>query len=211
MPLSVTLNEESTLQELVNRIREEGKHLGSSILKVDGFINHQLEPTLTLAMGHAFAEAFRAAGAEPITKVITAEVSGIAPAFATAAALNVPVIYARKKHPITMSDEVYRATAPSRTKGGVTELIVSPEYLQPNDRVLLIDDFLASGKTIAALAGLITESGATLLGIGCVIEKAFEQGRSELEHLGVPIVTLAVVEAMEGDEITVRAGLRGKD
>lgn len=192
------------MEALVERIRKEGKNLGNGILKVDGFINHQLYPKLTLEMGKQFAQQFTDAGATPITKIITAEVSGIAPALTTGIALDVPVVYARKKRPITMMDGVFRAEAPSHTKGGIVELIVSPEYLLPTDRVLLIDDFLATGKTIAALATLIAQCGAKLCGIGCVIEKTFEGGREQLAHLDVPIITLAAIESMDGDTIRVR-------
>ena len=192
------------MQELVERIRREGRNLGRGILKVDGFVNHQLDPALTMAMGRAFADAFAAAGVSGVTKIITAEVSGIAPALTTAMVLNVPVIYARKTRPITMPDGYFSAQAPSHTKGGIVELIVSPEYLHADDRVLLIDDFLATGKTIAALATLIDECGATLCGIGCLIEKSFEGGRAELAHLNVPIVTLAVIDSMDGTSIEVR-------
>lgn len=192
------------MKVLVDRIAKEGKNLGRGILKVDGFINHQLDPQLTLAMGQEFARRFAAAGVTGITKIITAEVSGIAPALTCGIMLNVPVVYARKTRPITMATGVYSASAPSHTKGGITDLIVSPEYLLPNDRVLLIDDFLATGKTIAALVRLVRQCGATLCGIGCLVEKSFELGRSELQDVGVPIVTLAVIESMEGDTIVVR-------
>ncbi|MEZ4662994.1 MAG: xanthine phosphoribosyltransferase [Caldilineaceae bacterium] len=191
------------MQELVERIRSEGKNLGRGILKVDGFINHQLDPALTANMGRAFVERFAQAGVTNITKIVTAEVSGIAPALATGMALGAPVVYARKKRPITMQSSVYRAEAPSHTKGGIVELIISPEYLHPSDRVLLIDDFLASGQTIAALARLIAQCGATLCGIGCVIEKSFEGGRALLSDLHIPIICLATIESMEGDAIVV--------
>lgn len=193
------------MHQLVERIRQEGRNLGRGILKVDGFVNHQLDPNLTMEMGRAFAARFSAAGVSGVTKIITAEVSGIAPALTTAMVLNVPVIYARKTRPITMPDGYFNAKAPSHTKGGIVELIVSPEYLHPDDRVLLIDDFLATGKTINALATLIAQCGATLCGIGCLIEKSFEGGREELAHLNVPIVTLAVIDSMEGTTIVVRA------
>ena len=191
------------MQELVERIRREGRNLGRGILKVDGFINHQLDPVLTAEMGRAFARRFAAQGVTGISTIITAEVSGIAPALACGMVLGVPVVYARKTQPITMATGVYRSSAPSHTKGGVTQLIVSPEYVLPSDRVLLIDDFLASGQTIAALVELVGQCGATLCGIGCLVEKSFEGGRALLAHLGVPIVTLAVVTAMDGDAITV--------
>lgn len=191
------------MRALVERIRREGQNLGNGILKLDGFINHQLDPKLTLQMGEAFFQHFSSLGVIDISKVITAEVSGIAPALTTGLAYDVPVIYARKQRPITMKKGYYRAEAPSHTKGGITELIVSPEYLLSTDRVLLIDDFLASGQTIAALAQLIEQCGATLCGIGCVVEKTFEGGRTHLRHLKVPIVSLAKVISMDGDEIVV--------
>ena len=192
------------MKALVERIRNEGKNLGRGILKVDGFVNHQLDPELTMEMGRCFAQRFAAAGVTGITKIITAEVSGIAPALTTGIVLGVPIIYARKTRPITMPSGFFSARAPSHTKGGVVDLIVSPEYLEPADRVLLIDDFLATGQTIDALASLVADCGATLCGIGCIIEKSFEGGRQQLAHLAVPIVALATIESMDGDKIIVR-------
>jgi xanthine phosphoribosyltransferase len=192
------------MQALIDRIRREGRNLGKGILKVDGFINHQLDPELTLEMGREFARRFGEAGVTGVTKIITAEVSGIAPALTTGIVLGVPVIYARKTRPVTMATGVYKSEAPSHTKGGTVELIVSPEYLKPEDRVLLIDDFLASGKTIAALAELISQCNATLCGIGCLVEKSFEGGRALLAPLNVPIISLAIIDSMEGEEIVVR-------
>jgi xanthine phosphoribosyltransferase len=192
------------VQALIERIRAEGRNLGRGILKVDGFINHQLDPALTMEMGREFAARFARVGVQGVTKIVTAEVSGIAPALATGVALGVPVIYARKTRPITMASGVYQASAPSHTKGSIVDLIVSPEYLLPTDRVLLIDDFLATGKTIAALAELIGQCHATLCGIGCIVEKTFEGGRALLSALDVPIVSLAVIESMEGNTIEVR-------
>ena len=191
------------MRALVERIEAEGLNLGRGILKVDGFVNHQLDPALTMGMGRAFVNAFAQRDVTGITKIITAEVSGIAPALTTAMVLDVPMIYARKTRPITMPEGYYSAQAPSHTKGGIVDLIVSPEYLTAEDRVLLIDDFLATGKTIAALATLVAQCGATLCGIGCIIEKTFEGGREHLAHLAVPIVSLAVIESMEGDAIVV--------
>jgi xanthine phosphoribosyltransferase len=192
------------MQTLIDRIRAEGRNLGRGILKVDGFINHQLDPELTMAMGRTFARRFAAAGVTNITKIITAEVSGIAPALTTGLVMQVPVVYARKTRPITMATGVYSASAPSHTKGGVVDLIVSPEYLFPTDRVLLIDDFLATGRTIDALAMLVRQCGATLCGIGSLVEKSFEGGREHLQLWNVPIISLAIIESMEGDSIVVR-------
>ncbi len=192
------------MQALVERIRAEVRNLGRGILKVDGFINHQLDPALTAEMGQEFARRFTDAGVENVTKIVTAEVSGIAPALTVAMVYGVPVVYARKHRPITMPEGFYASEAPSHTKGGIVQLMISPEYLSPSDRVLLIDDFLATGKTISALVEVIAQCGATLCGIGCLVEKSFESGRQRLEHLGVPIVTLAIIDSMEGDSIVVR-------
>ena len=158
-------------------------HIGRGIIKVDGFVNHQIDPALTTQMGVEFAQRFARAGVDGLTKVVTAEVSGIAPALATAQALGVPLVYARKHRPITMPDGFFLAEAPSHTKGGVVQLMISPQYLGAGDRVLLIDDFLATGETIHALVSLVQQSGATLCGIGCVIEKVFEHGREQLAGL----------------------------
>ncbi|MDZ7707377.1 MAG: xanthine phosphoribosyltransferase [Trueperaceae bacterium] len=191
---------------LVERIREGGRVLPGGLLKVDGFLNHRLEPELTLAMGRAFRERFEAVGVSEVDVVVTAEASGIAPALATGIAYGAPVVYARKKRPATMPGPVFQAEAPSPTKGGVTPLVVSSEALQAGDRVLLIDDFLASGLTIDALARLILGAGADLQGIGTVIEKTFQEGRVRLEPLGVPVVSLAAVDAV--DEGTGRVDVR---
>ena len=189
------------MKTLVERIRAEGTHIGRGIIKVDGFLNHQIDPELTTGMGEAFAARFAAAGVTDLTKVVTAEVSGIAPAVATAQVLGVPMIYARKHRPITMEEGEYVAEATSPTKGGSVELIISPEYLGVADRVLLIDDFLASGITIEALVKLIQQSGATLCGIGCVIEKVYAGGRDHLARFSVPIITLAKVDLSDGEMV----------
>src|SRR3990172_3966722 len=186
------------MEALKSRILREGKNLGDGILKVDGFINHQVDPALMDACGQEFARRFRAVGA---TKVLTAEISGIAPAVSTALHLNVPVVYARKHKPITMPDQVFLTLSPSHTKGRMVELIVSPEYLAGGERVLIIDDFLATGATILGLARLAQTAGAVVVGIGALIEKTFEGGRQALDPLGVPVESLACISSMEGDEI----------
>ena len=182
------------MNTIVERIRSQATYLGQGIIKVDSFINHQIDPDLTTAMGIDLARHFDACS---VTKVITAEVSGIAPALATAQALHVPLVYARKHRPITMSPGFYLSEAPSHTKGGIVKLMISPEFLSAQDRVLLIDDFLATGTTIQALVQIVDQSGAHLCGIGCVIEKVFEHGRKTLAHLNVPIVSLAKVELIQ--------------
>ena len=181
------------------RIITDGKNLGNGILKVDGFINHQVDPQLMNECGRELASRFARLRA---TKVLTAEISGIAPALTTALHLGVPVVYARKTKPVTMPDAVLLTLAPSHTKGVMTELIVSPEYLAGGERVLVIDDFLASGATIMGLIRLAQTAGATIVGVGALIEKAFEGGRAALAHLGVPVESLVCIRAMEGDQIS---------
>ncbi len=186
------------MEILKQRIRQDGKNLGNGILKVDGFINHQVDPALMDACGRELARLFAGVGA---TKVLTAEISGIAPALATARHLGLPVVYARKSKPITMPDQVLLTLAPSHTKGRMVELIVSPEFLGARERVLIIDDFLASGQTILGLVRLTEVAGATLVGIGTLIEKCFEGGRDRLLSIGVPIEALASIAEMTDDEL----------
>jgi xanthine phosphoribosyltransferase len=186
------------MQRLKERILLDGQNLGGGILKVDGFVNHQVDPDLMEACGRELAELFKDVGA---TKVLTAEISGIAPALTTALHLGLPVVYARKSKPITMPDQVFLTLTPSHTKGRTVELIVSPEYLGPREKILIIDDFLASGQTILGLVRLAQAAGASIVGIGALIEKNFEGGRQALAYLDVPVHALAVIASMEGDQI----------
>jgi xanthine phosphoribosyltransferase len=186
------------MQALKERILKEGTNLGGGILKVDGFINHQVDPTLMDKCGREFAHLFRDIGA---TKVLTAEISGIAPALTTGYHMDLPVVYARKHKPITMPDQVFLTLTPSHTKGRTVELIISPEYLSGGERVLIIDDFLATGATIMGLVRLAQTAGATIVGIGTLIEKTFEGGRDVFAHLNVPVEALARIRSMEGDQI----------
>jgi len=185
-------------EPLKKRIAAEGKNLGNGILKVDPFINHQVDPVLMDACGQELAARFKSTNP---TKVLTAEISGIAPALMTAKYLDVPVVYARKHKPVTMPDTVYLTVAPSHTKGNMVELIVSPEYLACGERVLIIDDFLASGATIAGLVRLAQTAGATLVGIGTLIEKTFEGGREMLSSAGVPVESLVGISSLDEGRI----------
>jgi xanthine phosphoribosyltransferase len=186
------------IQLLRERILSDGRHLGGGILKVDSFMNHQLDSALMKSVGEEFAHCFQAL--HP-TKILTAETSGIAPALAAGMVLSIPVVFARKHQPLTMAPNPFRETTVSHTHARQVELIVSPEYLLPKDRVLIIDDFLATAQTILALSKLVRQSGATLLAVGAVIEKSFEGGRSALESLNVPVESLAVVVRFEGDRV----------
>lgn len=184
--------------ELHDRILKQGKNLGNGILKVDGFINHQVDALLMDACGRVLAQRFKHIRA---TKILTAEISGIAPAVLTALHLKLPIVYARKHKPITMPDQVFLTLSPSHTKGGTIELIVSPEYLGDGERVLIIDDFLATGATILGLVRLAQTAGSTVVGIGTLIEKTFEGGREALSTLGIPIESLVKIASMEGNQI----------
>lgn len=183
---------------LQDRILEEGQNLGNGILKVDGFVNHQVDPTLMDECGKEFAKRFASISA---TKVLTAEISGIAPAVATALHMGLPVVYARKHKPITMPDQVLLTLAPSHTKGRTVELIVSPEFLAGGENVLIIEDFLARGNTILGLVRLAETAGSQIVGVGALIEKTFEGGRDALKPLKVPIEALARICAMEDGKI----------
>ena len=190
------------MNALKERIRAEGRNLGNGILKIDSLLNHQLDPRLMAGMGREFAQKFANSGAQ---RILTAEISGIAPALMTGIELGLPIVYARKKRPITMSGPIYIETAPSHTKGGVVELMVSGEFLKQGEKVLIIDDFLASGETLKALARLVGDASAELVGVGVVVEKSFEDGRAAMKEAGfdVPIHALATITSMDDDRITV--------
>lgn len=187
------------MQVLKDLIRAEGRYLGDGILKIDGILNHQMDPKLIKAMGEEIARRF--AHLHP-TRVLTAEVSGIAPALMAALALDVPVVYARKHKPVTMYGPIFLETAPSHTKGGEINLMVAAEYLPPGERVLIVDDFLASGKTLFALARMVQEARCELVGIVAIVEKAFEGGRATLEKkYGVPVEALVTITHMDEHRI----------
>jgi len=183
---------------LKQRIMTEGKNLGKGILKVDRFINHQVDPNLMDACGMEFARLFAGTSA---VKILTAEISGIAPALMAGKYLNLPVVYARKTKPVTMPNDVYITVAPSHTKGHNTELIVSPEYLLRGEDILIIDDFLASGATIVGLVRLAQTAGSNVVGIGTLIEKTFEGGRNKLAYLGIPVHSLVSISSMDDGKI----------
>ena len=189
------------MKNLHDRILKEGKNLGRGILKVDSFLNHQVDPGLMDECGRELGRRFESVEA---SKILTAEISGIAPALATALHMALPLVYARRTKPITMPGQVHLTTAPSHTRGQMIDLMISPEYLTGEDRVLIIDDFLATGQTILGLARLAQAAGAHLVGIGAVIEKVFEGGRDALAGLEVPIEALAIVTDMTGGKIVLR-------
>lgn len=190
------------MQALKDRIASEGQNLGNGILKIDSILNHQLDPILMRDMGVEMANRFRGI---TIDRILTAEISGIAPALMTALALQVPVVYARKMKPITMSGPVYLENAPSHTKGVEVGLLVAAEFLHAGENVLIVDDFLASGRTLAALARMVRSARANLVGVGIVVEKSFEGGREYMAKGGwdVPIESLVTITSMDDGRIVM--------
>ncbi len=189
------------MQALKERILAEGQNLGSGILKIDSLLNHQIYPDLMVEMGREMARRFSSV---PIDRILTAEISGIAPALTTGIVLSVPVVYARKKKPITMAGPVFLETAPSHTKGGDVPLLVSAEFLHAGENILIIDDFLATGRTLMALARMVASAKANLVGVGVVVEKTFEGGRSLMREAGyadIPIEALVCITNMDGGQI----------
>ncbi|MEA2020810.1 MAG: xanthine phosphoribosyltransferase [Patescibacteria group bacterium] len=196
------------MEALKKRIREEAKNQGSGILNVAGFVNHRIDAPLIFECACRFASIFRSANSGP-TVVLTAETSGIGPGLLTASLLSVDLLFARKKIPITMTGQIYKTSAPLHTKESEVMLAVSGDQLGTADRVLIIDDFLATGKTIAALVRIVKQAEAELLGIGALIEKSFEGGRKLLRtkvSTNTPIVSLATIERIDpqpGREIVI--------
>lgn len=189
------------MQALKDRILREGKHLGREVIKVDSFLNQQVDPDLMLQIGEELAR--RLAPQQP-TKVLTAETSGILPAFATAVALHVPLVYARKHRKMGMPPQPLQENTLSLVEDRIVQLLVSPEFMAREDRIVIVDDFLSTAQTILALARLARGSGAQVVGVGAVIEKTFKDGRESLKMLNVPVETLVQIERIEDGQVIFR-------
>lgn len=191
------------MELLEQRIRQDGKVKGTSILKVDSFLNHQMDIELFSQMGQEF---FRLFGDCGVNKILTIEASGIGMACVTAQYFHCPVVFAKKSMSSNISDHVYSAPVKSFTHGNQYNAIVSKEYLHPEDRILVIDDFLAMGEVLRGLFSLVQQSGATLIGAGIAVEKAFQPGGAQLRSEGYRIESLARVAAMseEGGVVFAR-------
>lgn len=186
------------MELLEKRILKDGKVLNENVLKVDSFVNHQVDPKLMQEIGKDFAEHFKNRN---ITKVVTIETSGIAPAIMTAILLDVPMIILKKSVSNVLSNDIFQTPVKSFTKGISYDLILSKKYLDSNDNVLIIDDFLANGEASAAAIRLAKMAGANVEGIGIVIEKSFQVGRKKLEDLGIEVYSLARISKMSPDGI----------
>ena len=182
------------MQLLKDRIRKDGKIKEGNVLKVDSFLNHQMDVKLFQEIGKEFKRRF---ADEEITKILTIEASGIGIACVAAEVFDVPVVFAKKTQTKNIAGDVYTTKVESFTHGRVYDIIVSKEFLGKGDKVLLIDDFLANGKALEGLAELVTKSGAELVGAGVVIEKGFQVGGDIIRSKGIHVESLAIVESMD--------------
>ncbi|HIQ95982.1 MAG TPA: xanthine phosphoribosyltransferase [Candidatus Limivivens merdigallinarum] len=179
---------------LEERIRKDGIIKEGNVLKVDRFLNHQMDIELFQEIGKEFKRRFEG---KEINKILTIEASGIGIACITAESFHVPVVFAKKTQTKNIAGEVYRTQVESFTHGRVYDIIVSKEFLGKGDKVLLIDDFLANGKALEGLAALVQDSGAELVGAGVCIEKGFQRGGDVIRAKGIHLESLAIVESMD--------------
>ncbi|MFE8702798.1 xanthine phosphoribosyltransferase [Cytobacillus sp. FJAT-54145] len=187
------------MEQLKRVILENGSVVSDGVLKVDSFLNHQIDTNLMIKVGKEFASRFKQSN---ITKVLTLESSGIAPSFMAAQDLGVPLIFARKRKSLTMNNDVYTSTVYSYTKETSNEIAVSKSFLSLGDNVLIIDDFLANGQAALGLANIVEQAGANVSGIGIVIEKSFQEGRSKLEQAGYRVESLARIQSLDNGKVS---------
>lgn len=186
------------MKELTEQIEKNGLVLGEDVLKVDSFITHQVDSELMEKVGKTIAEVFAKEG---ITKVVTIESSGIAPALFVAKALGVPMVFARKSKSITMDEELLTSEVYSFTKKVANTISISHRFLGKTDKVLIVDDFLANGQAAKGLIELCQKAGAEVLGVGILIEKSFQSGRYLLEEMGIRVVSLARITSLENGTV----------
>ncbi len=183
---------------LEDKILAEGKAVNENLLKVDSFINHQIHPDLMKQFGVAFAEHFKNQG---ITKIVTVESSGIAPALMTACAMNVPMVVMKKEPSKVLNQNLYQTIVTSYTKGTSYELTISKDFISEDDHVLIIDDFLSNGEAATGALRLLRKAHATIAGLGVLIEKSFLTGRDKIEEQGVAVYALARVSKLNTDVV----------
>lgn len=188
------------MEALRQRILKDGKCFEGGILKVDSFINHQMDPVLMKMIAEEFVRRFSDAG---ITKILTIEASGIAPAIMTGYLMQIPVVFAKKKKPSTMENMLV-TTVYSFTKNRNYDVCVCSDYLTANDNVLFIDDFLANGNAAKGIIDLVRQAGAKLAGMGFIIEKEFQHGRDVIESEGIRVESLAIIESLDNCTIKIR-------
>ncbi|SFL35771.1 xanthine phosphoribosyltransferase [Gracilibacillus orientalis] len=186
------------MEKLQQTIIEEGVALSDTVLKVDKFLNHQIDPQLMQEIGKEFVKRFKN---KKITKIVTLESSGIAPAVMAGLILDVPVVFARKKKSLTLKDGLITSTVYSYTKQETNDISISKKFLSEDDHVLIIDDFLANGQAALALIDIVEKTNAKVTGIGIVIEKAFQDGGDILRSKGYQIESLARIKSLENETI----------
>ena len=186
---------------LEQKILKEGKVLPGNILKVDCFLNHSIDVQFMLEMGKEIASLY---SNEPVNKILTIETSGIPIAFAAAQYMNVPVVFAKKSKPATITDNFYSSTITSFTKKNTYDAVVSKDFLNSSDKLLVIDDFLAKGNALTGLLDIINQAGATLCGCAIAIEKGFQGGGDELRSKGIRVDSLAIIDKMSDDSLEFR-------
>ncbi|GIO21560.1 xanthine phosphoribosyltransferase [Oceanobacillus sp. J11TS1] len=186
---------------LKEKIVSEGKVLSDTVLKVDAFLNHQIDPVLMQSIGKEFANRFRD---KKITKVLTLESSGIAPATMAGLELGVPVIFARKRQSLTLTDNLLTAEVYSFTKQTTSKVSVSQDFIKEGDNLLVIDDFLANGQAALGLMDIAEQAKATVAGIGIVIEKGFQRGGQALRDKGICVESLAIIDSLENKQVVFK-------
>lgn len=186
------------MEALEKKILQEGKVLSDSVLKVDSFINHQMDPVLMKQIGEEFAVRFAGKG---ITKVLTIESSGIGPGLMTALEMGVPMIFARKRKSLTLTEGLITSKVYSFTKQEQNEVTISKDFIGEGDRVLIIDDFLAKGQAALGLIDIVEKAGANTVGVGIVIEKSFQEGRELVLEKGVQLESLARIASLENGQV----------
>jgi xanthine phosphoribosyltransferase len=186
------------LQQLIERIKRDGVVKPGGVLKVDSFLNHQIDPKLSYDMAQEIHRLFEN---EDVNKILTIEASGIGMAVLTGLVFDCPVVFAKKSKTINLSDDVYSTTVYSFTHQVSKQVLVSKRYLNPGDRVLIVDDFLANGAALEGLCDIVEQAGATVIGAAIAIEKAFQPGGAKLRARGLRIESLARIESMGDDSI----------
>lgn len=189
------------IKALEEKILKEGQVFPGNILKVGSFLNHRLDVPFIMEMGKEIARIYKDC---EINKILTIETSGIAIAFAAAYYMNVPVVFAKKNKSANISGDVYSEDVASFTHKTVSKVIVSREFLSENDKVLIVDDFLAAGNALNGLINICNEAGAKIVGCAIAIEKAFQDGGEKIRYRGVRVESLAVIDSMTDDSITFR-------
>ena len=186
------------MKELEDRIRQDGQVLPGNVLKVNSFLNHQIDPNLMMNMGREFADHFKE---DHITKIVTVESSGIAPAVMTGFQMQVPVVFARKHKSLTLVDHLYMADVYSYTKQTTNTISIDDRFVNADDRLLIIDDFLANGQAVEGLLKIADQAQATVAGVGIVIEKSFQKGAELIQERGIKLLSLANIASLEDGQV----------